>query len=466
MKNIMALIFVLTLTVSCQLEIINDIQGTNNNDDPVKDSQGSSEKRKWTFIIYMAADNDLEAAAIADFNELEAVNYGASPISILVLLDRHNSYDMTNGNWSDTRLFEIKSDPGGLTPTMRSPWIDCPELGLFKNTETELNTSDPMVLSGLINFAKRAYPAEQYALFIWGHGTGWRGGVNNDFLPEPAKAVAFDDSQRQYMSLPSFGRAIAGKGLSLIAFDTCYGALLEVAYQIRNDAKLFVGSEGEIMSTGWDYTALFTNFIRKQSLSISNLGDAIQNQFSEHYASLNNATISQIQLSRVNNLYSRFNDFSGVVAEAIADEPAKNAVLNQILHNVESYFFTSFPSDMYIDILDFTKKTAAIRELITTDTDQQEAILESANKLEEALALAVPSSWAKNGTSKKIGVHVIPLQGIAVPAARHELAYIKGSMAIDKSTFVEDSEHWAPNAVPKSDSLLDKLFYWIYAQAQ
>jgi hypothetical protein len=464
MKNIIFLIFVLALTVSCEFGIINDLQGTNNHDDLVKDSQGSSEKRKWTFIIYMAADNDLEAAAIADFNELEAVNYGASPISILVLLDRHNSYDMTNGNWSDTRLFEIKSDPGGLTPIIRSPRIDCPELGLSKDTETELNTSDPLVLSSLLNFAKRAYPAEQYALFIWGHGTGWRGGVNNGFLPEPAKAVAFDDSQRQYMSLPSFGRAVAGKGLSVIAFDTCYGALLEVAYQIRNDAKLFVGSESEIMSTGWDYTALFNDFISKKNFSISDLGNAIQNQFSEHYASLNNATISQIQLPQINNLFSRFNDFSGAVAEAIADEPARNAVLNQILHNAESYFFTSFPSDMYIDIFDFSKKITAIKESITSDADQQGAILESANKLEEALSLAVPSSWAKNGTSKKMGVHVIPLQGIAVPAARHELAYIRGSMAIDKSAFVEDSEHWVPNAVPRNDSLLDKLFYWTYLQ--
>jgi hypothetical protein len=371
---------------------------------------------------------------------------------------------MTNENWSDTRLFEVKSDPGGLTPTIRSPRIDCPELGLLKNTETELNTADPLVLSRLIDFAKRVYPAEQYALFIWGHGTGWRGGVNNDFLPEPVKAVAFDDTHRQYMSLPSFGRAVAGKGLSVIAFDTCYGALLEIAYQIKNDAKLLAGSEGEILSTGWDYTALFTNFISKKNPTTSDLGSAIQNQFSGHYASLNNATISQIQLSQVNNLFLRFNDFSGAVAEAINTEPVKKAVLNQILHNVESYFFTSFPSDMYIDIFDFTKKTAAIREIITSDADQQDAILEAANKLEEALALAVPLSWAKNGTTKKIGVHVIPLQGIAVPAAMHELAYISGSMAIDKSAFVEDSRHLVPNAVPKNDSLLDKLFYWTYAQ--
>ena len=49
------------------------------------------------------------------------------------------------------------------------------------------------------------------------------------------------------MSLPSFGQAVSGKGVSLIAFDTCFAALLEVAYQIRNDAALFVGSEGEII---------------------------------------------------------------------------------------------------------------------------------------------------------------------------------------------------------------------------
>jgi hypothetical protein len=61
-----------------------------------------------------------------------------------------------------------------------------------------------------------------------------------------------------------------------------------------------------------------------------------------------------------------------------------------------------------------------------------------------------------------MGVHVIPLQGIAVPAAAHELAYIRGSKSIDKSRFVENSRHWVPNSVPQSDSLLDKLFYWIY----
>ena len=466
MKNtgvllLLALLVLALLVLACQQSINTGAQGPYY-DNKNRDDQGTSAKRKWTFIIYMAADNDLEAAAISDLNELEAVQYGSAPISILVLMDRNPAYDMTNGNWSDTRLFEVKTDPAGLNSTILSTRLDCPELGLSKNAETELNTADPLVLSKLIDFAKRVYPAEQYALFVWGHGTGWRGNPQAEARPAPLKAVAFDDTHGQYMSLSSFGRAVAGKGLSLIGFDTCYGALLEVAYQIRNDAKLFIGSEGEILSTGWDYYTLFSDIIKKPSPSIVDLGNVIESQFKSQYAGLKNATISQIQLSQINNLFERFDGFAGILAESIINESGRNAVLNQILHTVECYHFTSFPSDLYIDIFDFSKKIASSRGLITQDAHLQEFIKEAADDLEHALDLAVPSSWARNGTSKKMGIHVIPLQGIAVPAAMHELAYVKNSMVIDKSAFVEDSLHWAPNSIPQSDSLLDKLFYWVY----
>jgi len=424
------------------------------------ETQGQSTGRKWTFVIYMAADNDLESAAISNFNELEAVRYGSAPVTILVLLDRSPYYDMTNGNWTDTRLFEIKSDPSGFSSTIYSPRLDCPELGLSRNSETELNTADPLVLSRLIDFAKRVYPAENYALIMWGHGTGWRSSTNTETHNNPFKAVAIDDTHGQYMSLPSFGRAIAGKGLSLIGFDTCYGAILEVVYQIRNDASLFVGSEGEILSSGWNYTALFNDFLQKPNLSTADLGNSIQYQYSQRYGSLGNATISQIQLSQVDNLFTKFNDFSGVIADSITAAVSRNAVLDQVLHNVESHYSAMFPSDLYIDIYDLSLKLTAIRANITSDTGQQQAILSAANGLETALSLAVPSSWARNGTTKKIGVHVIPLQGAAVPASIHEAAYVRGSMALDKSAFVENSLHWVPNLIPQSGSFLDKLFYW------
>jgi len=448
MKNTLFLLLAFVLFSSCEQAVFTDFQGI-------------SAGRKWTIIVYMAADNDLESAAIADLNELEAVRYNAQ-VSVLALVDRNPAYDMTNGNWSDTRLFEIRTDPGGINSTIVSTRLDCPELGLSSETETELNTADPLVLSRLIDFAKRSYPAEHYALFVWGHGTGWRNGTFAGTSQATVRAVAFDDTHGQYMALPSFGRAIADKGLSLIGFDTCYAAVLELAYQIRNDAELFAGSEGEILSNGWDYTSLFTDFFSKPDLTINDLGDSIQEHFAAQYAGLSNATISQVRLPEIESLFAKFDAFAGTVALAVTGEPARNAVLDQVLHNVESYHFTSFPSDLYIDILDFSKKITGIAPDITPDAAKQAAIAAAAGELESALTQAVPSSWAKSGTTRKLGLHVIPLQGIAVPASSHELAYVRGSMAIDKSAFVEDSLHWVPNAVPQSDSLLDKLFYWTY----
>ncbi|MDR2211057.1 MAG: hypothetical protein LBO65_06260, partial [Spirochaetaceae bacterium] len=129
---------------------------------------------------------------------------------------------------------------------------------------------------------------------------------------------------------------------------------------------------------------------------------------------------------------------------------------------IQGHYFTTFPSELYIDIFDFTQKIVAIRSSITPDITLQAAIASAGTELENALTLAVPSSWAQNGTTKKIGVYVISLQGIAVPSSSHDLAYIRGSMFVGKSSFVENSQNWVPNAMSQNNSLLDKLFYWIY----
>ncbi|MDR1105017.1 MAG: hypothetical protein LBL44_01545 [Treponema sp.] len=416
--------------------------------------------RKWTFVVYMAADNDLEAAAIADFNELEGAAVPGNAASILALLDRAPGYDATNGNWTDTRLFEVRNDPNGVNATIVSKRLSCPELGLSSDMETELDMSDPLVLSRLLAFAKRVYPAENYGLLVWGHGTGWRsGGTVSGTLPEPLKAVAFDDTSTHFMGLPSLGEAVSGQGLSVIAFDTCFGALLEIAYQIRNSAEWFVGSEGVIPSTGWNYAGLFTSFLQKPFLLPGDFCDSAMDQFIGQYSGVAGSAISKIKLSEVSALFSAFETFSGTLARNITSIPIRDAVLTSVLTTVESYYFTSYPSDLYIDIYDFSQKMIAMRTSITSDPLEQNAISVSGTLLQSALQNAVPSSWAKNGTTMKLGVHVIPLQAASVPRSSHEGEYINGSASLGKSAFVENSVHWVPHAVPQTDSFLDKLFY-------
>ena len=51
------------------------------------------EVREWTVAVYMAADNDLEAAAIQDLNEMEAAV--GDGVTVVALLDRGGGYDVS-----------------------------------------------------------------------------------------------------------------------------------------------------------------------------------------------------------------------------------------------------------------------------------------------------------------------------------------------------------------------------------
>jgi hypothetical protein len=411
--------------------------------------------REWTFIVYMAADNDLEAAALADFNELEAVNFSGKPVSVLVLLDRSPGYDATNGDWTDTRLYEIATDTNGNNATLISPRIACPDLGLTAAENTELDMSDPLVLSRVIDFAKREYTAAHYALIVWGHGTGWRGG--SDFSansPEPVKAVAIDDTTESYMPLAGLGTAVSGKGLSLIGFDTCFASTLEVAYQLKDsNARYMVGAAGMVPSSGWNYTELFDIFLAKPTLTAENFTDAVIAQYAAQYGGIStDGGITSIALSEVKNLFEKFEDFTGTLAESITTTAKKELVLDAILNSVDSYCFTP-PADFYIDLYSFSTKMLSIRERITQDSARQKQINDAGIALQTAITAALPS---ENG---QIGVYVIEILAQGLPTTSHSLDYIRGSTGRNKSAFVEKSAHWVPNVIPSAGSLLDKLFY-------
>ena len=51
----------------------------------------TANKSLWTFMIYMAADNELEAAALLDINELEAAEAVSDNLRIIVLIDKNGN---------------------------------------------------------------------------------------------------------------------------------------------------------------------------------------------------------------------------------------------------------------------------------------------------------------------------------------------------------------------------------------
>ena len=206
-------------------------------------------KRKWTYIVYMAADNELEGNALRAINELEGADWRGQDVSVLVLLDRNPGYDATDGNWSGTRLYEVRYDSEGVNNTIISERLECGILGLSKGSESELDMSSPYVLKGILEYAKDAYEAEQYGLIVWGHGAGWRGIVKDE------------TSGGSTMPVSRLGAAVKDQGLRIIAFDTGFAGNIEVMYELKDTAQYGIGSSGASPAEGWAYRKVFQTFL-------------------------------------------------------------------------------------------------------------------------------------------------------------------------------------------------------------
>lgn len=427
--------------------------------------------REWTIAVYMSADNDLEEAAIEDLNELEAVDWSGRTVTVIALIDRAEGFDSSNGDWKDSRMYLIKSDPAGDNQTIISERIACATLGITADGATELNMSNPLTLSRFVDSAKAAYPARSYGLVIWGHGTGWRSagvsapsGITASRMASAPRAVAIDDDSRAYMTVRELGGALGGKGFSFIGFDTCFSAALELVYEVRGAADYLVGSPGIEPKGGWPYASAFGRFLETEKSGYG-FCESVVKSFSERYGGVPGAAISIVDLRRAQDVFSRFESFAGALASGIVTPSMRAKALDAMFGGVRLYRAVGYPTDCLVDLADFARAFASV----AGDYANSAEIRANADELISELGTAVPATWASGGAihaggTGSVGVcaNFIPLVAANTPAFPHESAYVRGTGDPAQSSFVRDSEHWVPNAVPSTSSFLDKLFYVVF----
>lgn len=383
---------------------------------------------KLTLIVYMAADNDLESYAIENLNEME--NAKIKGINVITLVDRSEGYDETDGNWNDTRLYKISHDKSNKNELV-SKRLNCSSLGLSSESETELDMGNYLNLKKLIEFVKADYPAENYCLIMWGHGTGWK------FGSAGGRAFAIDDKTDTYMSVCDLGKALKNSGLSVVGFDTCFGCVFENLYEIKDCAEFTVASPGVTPSCGWDYKKLLERISESDCSS-----GAIAKIMSE--SSSVKSTV--VRNSRLENLMACFEDFSCVLGEVIGVTKEKHVVLNSMLDS-KSYSYTQYPCDMYLDIL-------SLGRLFENDSDV--VLSQSAGRLIDSVKSACGS---ESDEDSQIGIYLIQKLGSRTYGTSHPVEYVKNQNNVEQCAFIKNDLWWAPSVNSSNGSLLDKLFY-------
>ncbi|MEM1436434.1 MAG: clostripain-related cysteine peptidase [Pseudomonadota bacterium] len=245
----------------------------------------AAEQAEWTLMIYMAADNNLEQAALIDLDEIEA-GMPAEGVEIIVLIDRSADYAEGLGNWTDARVLRMRPDQqeGKLASE------ELLRLG-------EINTGDPSHVTNLIQFATSNFPARRYGLVLWDHGGGWQGMADDE--------DAGPDGAHDSLTLPELRSALAGavpngSKLDLIGFDMCLMAQVEIAYEVADFARFMVASQATEPGYGWPYDVLLPEF-GKATAGPRRLAQNIVRRYGEFTdkASERVATQSAVDLSRM-----------------------------------------------------------------------------------------------------------------------------------------------------------------------
>lgn len=275
-------------------------------------------KKKWTVLLYSAADNNLYVDMVDDVCELEHVGSDANT-NIAVQIDHGKQVPKARG--AQRHFLEKHSDS---LHAIQSPVVE--ELG-------QINMGDANVLSKSIQWAMKAYPSEHFMLVISDHGNSWKG-------------CASDDSNRGWMATPSIKAALqdarkaTGQKIDVVGFDCCLMANTEVAYELRNEAEYMVASEMTEGAAGWPYAPIFgadtlqqiqQTIATRLDVSPRDLATSIVNKTQDSPVI---HTLSAIDLSKMDELKEPMIEFR----KAMEETPTTQASLREIWKNCTRFF--------------------------------------------------------------------------------------------------------------------------------
>lgn len=240
---------------------------------------------KWTYLVYMSADNNLSSAALKDINEMEKIG-SSTDVNVVVQVDFSSEYSPNvYGNHAATTargLISKDNDPNQITSQLRS-------------TGSNLDMGNKQTLADFIAWAKQHYPAQNYALVLWSHGAGWKisratGGVHRGALQ--------DETAGSFMRLPDIASAIrqSNTRFGLINFDACLMGMVEVAKHLQGSADYLVASEETEPGDGDDYEGTLRKLQAKPGMTALELSKAITESYQAFYARENRSNVTKSAL--------------------------------------------------------------------------------------------------------------------------------------------------------------------------
>lgn len=208
-------------------------------------------KDKWTLMFYIAGDATLSASMISQLKELTAAGF-QEETNVLVYFD-------PNCNGEGARIYDVNHLRKASCKEQKTVVGDSKNSFVRNIAEDCHIQSLPQIPAALslqyfLAYSRSYYPAENYMLFLMGHGVI----VGNDeFLPDT------DDGSSVTLAtlgetLKDFGNRVRAteSEFHLVAFHSCGMSSVELVFELQGSARYMMGTQGSAFPGSWPYRQL------------------------------------------------------------------------------------------------------------------------------------------------------------------------------------------------------------------
>jgi len=226
----------------------------------------------WTFMIYMAADNNLDAWAYENLELMQSVQL-TDEVNVVVLWDGYNR---------PAYLYKVVYGDREIVTG-------------FPLNEEEVNMGDASVLEIFVGFVTQKFKAQHYLLDLWDHGSDFTGSC-------------YDEHPVDHLTHDEVVAGLNGHHIDILAYDACLEAMIEVAYEynaLDMETDYLVACENYVPLYGYPYDVILNSMTMNPDISALEFAILIADEYARYYeprAHFNGgvmATLSVIDLSTV-----------------------------------------------------------------------------------------------------------------------------------------------------------------------
>lgn len=339
-------------------------------------------RKPWTFLAYIAANNNLHTFALQNLREMTRVGSNDN-INVIVQFD------------------------GVGEGTIKRYYIERGNARLLNELPADVNSisGTPQSLYQFIKWGYQAFPAEHVAIDLWNHGSGikdpsiWGRFVmrhrddlfqfnpsshmlelnrrlaadhadtetavdeNNTLFRDFAlgvlkqRGIAFNDSEEVYIDNQQLRRVLdnvcryvlVDKKIDIVFMDACHMGMVELASKLRPYADYMVASSEVEPGRGYNYERLLTPFTSAALTARAFAIHGVRSYEQEYKFSHSDYTQAAVDLSSFNAVETTFTNVGKALTDSLTNAESRRVFDLLKVTRLSSKYTTEFYDPDYID---------------------------------------------------------------------------------------------------------------------